>query len=112
MRIVKEKHSTMHLMSARDGHFARTRCTLLTLLTAQRLHNCSPRFWSVQAAGKDGQVVEEWDYLSNFFKRYNKVLLDVMAIEREKERLGSRIKLKLKRLGSITVWAWSRYVTM
>lgn len=40
------------------------------------------------AAGKDGQVVEEWDYLSNFFKRYNKVLLDVTAIERERERLG------------------------
>merc|ERR1719230_438358 len=39
------------------------------------------------AAGKDGQVVEEWDYLSNFFKRYNKVLLDVTAIERERERL-------------------------
>merc|ERR1712070_1061311 len=29
----------------------------------------------------------EWDYLNNFFKRYNKVLLDVMAIDREKERL-------------------------
>jgi len=40
------------------------------------------------AAGKDGQVVEEWDYLNSFFKRYNKVLLDVMAIDREKERLS------------------------
>lgn len=27
------------------------------------------------AAGKDGQPVEEWDYLNNFFKRYNKVAL-------------------------------------
>merc|ERR1711943_136643 len=40
------------------------------------------------ATGKDGQVVEEWDYLNNFFKRYNKVLLDEMAIERERDRLG------------------------
>jgi len=39
------------------------------------------------ATGKDGQVVEEWDYLNNFFKRYNKVLLDEMAIERERDRL-------------------------
>merc|ERR1711939_465804 len=39
-------------------------------------------------AGKDGQVVEEWDYLNNFFKRYNKVLVDVMAIDREKMRLS------------------------
>ena len=40
------------------------------------------------AAGKDGAVIEEWNYLDNFFKRYNKVLLDVMAIERERDRLG------------------------
>jgi len=33
--------------------------------------------------------VEEWDYLNNFFKRYNKVLLDVMAIDREKQRLAN-----------------------
>lgn len=45
---------------------------------------------SLQSAstGKDGQVIEEWDYLNNFFKRYNKVMLDVMAIERERDRLG------------------------
>lgn len=41
------------------------------------------------AAGKDGQSVEEWDYLNSFFKRYNKVLLDVHAIERERDRLGN-----------------------
>merc|ERR1719353_2878316 len=40
------------------------------------------------AAGKDGQPIEEWNYLDNFFKRYNKVLLDVMGIERERERLN------------------------
>ena len=39
------------------------------------------------ATGKDGHVVEEWDYLNNFFKRYNKVLLDEQAIERERDRL-------------------------
>eukprot|EP00966_Prymnesium_polylepis_P094105 2178271-Prymnesium_polylepis.1 len=47
------------------------------------------------AAGKDGQVVEEWDYLNNFFKRYNKVLLDVMAIDREKVRHAPRANLPL-----------------
>ena len=40
------------------------------------------------AAGKDGQPIEEWNYLDNFFKRYNKVLLDVNAIEREHDRLS------------------------
>merc|ERR550514_2000111 len=39
------------------------------------------------AAGKDGQPVEEWNYLDNFFQRYNKVFLDVMGIERERDRL-------------------------
>merc|ERR1711988_727259 len=39
------------------------------------------------AASKDGQPVEEWNYLDNFYKRFNKVLLDVMGIERERERL-------------------------
>merc|ERR1711988_818254 len=40
------------------------------------------------ATGKDGAVVEEWDYLNNFFKRYNKVLMDEFAIKREKGRLA------------------------
>jgi len=39
------------------------------------------------AASKDGTPVEEWNCLDGFYKRYNKVLLDVMAIDREKERL-------------------------
>jgi len=42
------------------------------------------------ATGKDGQPIEEWNYLDNFFKRYNKVLLDVMGIERERDRLASQ----------------------
>ena len=40
------------------------------------------------AAGKDGQPIEEFNYLDNFFKRYNKVLLDVNGIERERDRLA------------------------
>merc|ERR1711988_558313 len=39
------------------------------------------------AASKDGQPVKEWNYLDNFYKQFNKVLLDVMGIERERERL-------------------------
>jgi len=42
------------------------------------------------AASKDGQPVEEWNYLDNFYKRYNKVLLDVMGIEGERERLNQQ----------------------
>ena len=42
------------------------------------------------ATGKDGQPIEEWNYLDNFFKRYNKVFLDVMGIERERDRLASQ----------------------
>lgn len=32
--------------------------------------------------------IDEWTYLDNFFKRFNKVKLDHLAIEREGERLG------------------------
>lgn len=39
------------------------------------------------ALDEDGKTVDEYDYLNNFFKRYNKVLLDVMAIKKERERL-------------------------
>ena len=47
---------------------------------------------SLQTSGatKDGSVVEEWNYLDHFFQRYNKVLLDVMAIEREQQRLSAQ----------------------
>jgi len=40
------------------------------------------------AVSKDGLPVEEWNYLDNFFKRYNKVLLDAMGIDQERERLS------------------------
>jgi len=34
-----------------------------------------------------GNSVDEWNYLDNFWKRYNKVLLDKLQIEKEHERL-------------------------
>lgn len=39
------------------------------------------------ALGEDGQPVAEWHYLENFHKKYNKVLLDKLAIAEEKKRL-------------------------
>jgi len=42
------------------------------------------------AAGKDGAPIEEWNYLDHFFQRFNKVMLDVMAIEKERDRLGKQ----------------------
>jgi hypothetical protein len=44
---------------------------------------------TTSAVGRDGAPIEEWNYLDPFFQRYNKVLLDVMAIERERDRLSS-----------------------
>eukprot|EP00775_Hariotina_reticulata_P008068 gene8068-8263_t len=43
----------------------------------------------LNTAGVDdeGRAVEEWDYLNRFFKRYNKVVLDVAAVDRERSRL-------------------------
>ncbi|KAF6253998.1 flagellar associated protein [Scenedesmus sp. NREL 46B-D3] len=43
----------------------------------------------LSAGGLDdnGKDVEEWDYLKRFFKRYNKVVLDVAAVDRERSRL-------------------------
>ena len=39
------------------------------------------------ALGQDGAAVEEWNYLDNFFKKYNKVLLDKFALTKEREQL-------------------------
>jgi hypothetical protein len=36
----------------------------------------------------DDVGIDEWTYLDNFFKRYNKVKLDHLAIEQEGKRLG------------------------
>ncbi|CAM9734029.1 unnamed protein product, partial [Pylaiella littoralis] len=41
------------------------------------------------AWGKHGQPVPRWNHLDNFHKRYNKALLDKLAIEREQARLES-----------------------
>lgn len=35
------------------------------------------------AVGKDGQAVEEWDYLNNLFKRYNKVISPLTPLRRQ-----------------------------
>lgn len=34
-----------------------------------------------------GEAIAEWNYLDNFYKRYNKALLDNITIQRERERL-------------------------
>eukprot|EP00163_Fabomonas_tropica_P007149 TRINITY_DN1680_c0_g1_i2.p1 TRINITY_DN1680_c0_g1~~TRINITY_DN1680_c0_g1_i2.p1 ORF type:complete len:511 (-),score=160.32 TRINITY_DN1680_c0_g1_i2:175-1707(-) len=49
----------------------------------------SPELTTLHSAAVDaeGRTLEEWDKLQNFFKRYNKVLLDKHAISKEKERL-------------------------
>ena len=43
------------------------------------------------ALGKDGAAVEEWNYLENFFKKYNKVQLDKFALSKEKEKLQRQV---------------------
>ncbi|DBA04876.1 TPA: hypothetical protein N0F65_006878 [Lagenidium giganteum] len=40
----------------------------------------------------NGVVVSEWEYLDLFWKRYNKAMLDEMAIRREKERFENENK--------------------
>lgn len=39
------------------------------------------------AIGPDGKLVSEWGHLENFHKKFNKVLLDKLAIAEEKKRL-------------------------
>ena len=51
------------------------------------MHGLCGRLRSAHALGADGAPVEEWNYLDQFYKKYNKVLLDKLAIERERERL-------------------------
>lgn len=43
---------------------------------------------SSYARTRDGKSIEEWNYLDIFFKRFNHVLLDKCAIEKEKNRLS------------------------
>ena len=42
---------------------------------------------AVGLLGPGGGPVPEWDYLDNFHKRYNRALLDKIAVQREKDRL-------------------------
>jgi len=39
------------------------------------------------AVDSEGKVVEEFNYLDNFYKKYNNVLLSKLAVKREKDRL-------------------------
>ncbi|GAQ79671.1 hypothetical protein KFL_000350250 [Klebsormidium nitens] len=59
------------------------------------------------ATDENGKLVPEWHYLSNFFKRYNKVILDKAALDKEKRRLlddNAKLKYVLKQyLDGITV---------
>ena len=43
--------------------------------------------WAAAGLDANGEVVASWAYLDNFFKKYNKVLLDVSSIRRERSRL-------------------------
>lgn len=38
---------------------------------------------------RNGVIVSEWEYLDLFWKRYNKVLLDDLAIKRERDRYAN-----------------------
>lgn len=40
----------------------------------------------------DGRPVGQYDYLNNFFKKYNKVMLDVASVRRERERLHEEVR--------------------
>lgn len=42
----------------------------------------------VTAVGADGKPIPEWGHLENFHKKFNKVLLDKLAIAEEKKRLA------------------------
>jgi len=45
------------------------------------------RAWHADALTRDGMYVEQRTYLDQFFKRYNKVMLDTHALEHEKDVL-------------------------
>merc|ERR1712159_103065 len=44
---------------------------------------------SFSSLGADGKPVEEWMALNNFFTRFNKILLDKVAMDSEDKRLSS-----------------------
>lgn len=56
--------------------------TASTDARSRRAMNNAPR-----AIGPDGEEVEEWNYLDVFYRKFNRVLLDKLATERERDRL-------------------------
>jgi hypothetical protein len=53
----------------------------------QRMQEELQRLQLATALTADGKPVDEWSHLDTFFKKYNKVLVDKLAIEQEKLRL-------------------------
>uniref|UniRef100_A0A7S2RYX4 Dynein regulatory complex subunit 2 n=1 Tax=Mucochytrium quahogii TaxID=96639 RepID=A0A7S2RYX4_9STRA len=60
-----------------------------------------------RALGPDGELLDEWESLDNFFKRFNKVMLSKLAVDKEKDRLAEEnqtLQILLKQyLDGITV---------
>ncbi|GBG25483.1 Coiled-coil domain-containing protein 65 [Hondaea fermentalgiana] len=46
-----------------------------------------------RAIGPDGKLIDEWQALDGFFKRYNKALLTKLAVDKERERLQNENNL-------------------
>lgn len=57
------------------------------LTNVEGTHDHGEGSLSSWGSGEDGAPIEEYEYLSRFFQRYNKVFLDQRAIERERTRL-------------------------
>jgi hypothetical protein len=54
------------------------------------VENGKSRFhWASYAINDAGKEVEEIDYMSNFYKRFNKVMLDKLAIQMERNKLSN-----------------------
>ncbi|PHJ24410.1 flagellar associated protein [Cystoisospora suis] len=52
--------------------------------------------WNQDVLGDDG--IDEWNYLDNFFKRYNRVLLDKAAFERQRKAVEEQVTMLDTRL--------------
>ena len=55
----------------------------------------------VNTLNQHGEIVQQYDELNTFFKKYNKVLLDKLSIDHEKQHLKQE-NIKLKRLLKIS----------
>lgn len=56
-------------------------------VSEERQSHSTTEPYQPHAEDAHGTHVQEWEYLDNFWKRYNKVLLDDIVIQKEKERL-------------------------